>query len=70
VINIKELELYDDEDKNRGPIDKEARKIKFRLLGPLGQAHNIIVHIRGSPGQIEEFIMYAKRMVPMDNRTR
>jgi hypothetical protein len=36
VINIKELELYDNKDKNRGPIDKEARKIKFWLLGPLG----------------------------------
>jgi hypothetical protein len=35
VINIKELESYDDKDKNGGPTDKEARKIKFRLLGPL-----------------------------------
>ena len=51
-------------------IDIEARRIKFRLLGPLGQGHNIVVHIRGSASRTEEFRELAGRMIPMDNRTR
>jgi hypothetical protein len=39
-------------------------------MGPLGQAHNIVVHIRGSAGRTEEFRTLAKRLIPMDNRTR
>jgi hypothetical protein len=45
-------------------------KQKFRLLGPLGKLHNIIVFIRSSPGRTEEFVELAQRMVPLDNRTR
>jgi hypothetical protein len=32
---MEELEVYDEEDRNLEPIDEEARRIKFQLLGPL-----------------------------------
>jgi hypothetical protein len=60
IIDTEELEL----------IDEEARKSKFRLLGPLGKAHNIVVHIRGSPARTKAFKSLAGRMIPMDNSTR
>ena len=41
MIEIDELASYDDEDRNRDPVDEDARRLKFRLLGPLGQAYNI-----------------------------
>ncbi len=48
VIEIDKLELYND-NKRQGDIgDKEARKTRFRLMGPLGKIHNIVVYIRGS----------------------
>ncbi|KAJ6436675.1 hypothetical protein O9K51_10794 [Purpureocillium lavendulum] len=47
-----------------------ARKDSFRSLGPLGQLHNIVVHIRGSSARLREFIKLAGRAVPLDNYTR
>ena len=44
--------------------------MKFRLLGPLGQGHNIVVHIHGSPSCMAEFVGLVGKMIPMDNRTR
>ena len=44
--------------------------MKFRLLGPLGQGHNIVVYILGSPSCIAKFIGLVGKMIPMDNRTR
>jgi len=70
VIGAEELELYDGQEETRELADKEAIRAKFRLLGPLGQAHNIVVHIRGSPGRTAAFKALAKRLIPMDNRTR
>ena len=70
MIEIEELESYDEQDKLRAFDDTEAIRIQFRLIGPLGQAHNIVVHIRGSASRTEEFRKLAKRMIPMDNRTR
>ena len=52
-----------------GDIAKETRR-KFRLLGPLGKLHNIIVNIRSSGSCTKEFVDLAGRMVPLDNRTR
>jgi hypothetical protein len=46
------------------------KKQQFRLLGPLGQGHNIVVHIRGSSAQTARFKELAGRMTPIDNRTR
>ena len=70
IIGIEELESYDEMDRNGELGDKEAKRVKFRLLGPLGQAHNIVVHTRGSAGHTEAFRKLAKRMIPIDNRTR
>lgn len=70
VMAMGELESYDDQDKKRDVTDEKARRAKFRLLGPLGQAHNIVVHMRGSPARTKVFKELAVRMIPMDNRTR
>jgi hypothetical protein len=48
----------------------EVIRAQFRLIGPLGQAYNIVVHIRRSPGRIEEFHTLVGRIIPMDNRIR
>ncbi len=65
-----ELESYDDRDGNRDITDKEVRRAKFRLLGSLGQGHNIVAHIHGSPARTKVFKELAGRMIPIDNRTR
>jgi hypothetical protein len=70
VIEMVELESYDEQDRAGQLIDIEERKIKFRLMGPLGQGHNIVIHIRGSASRTEEFRVLAGRMIPLDNRTR
>jgi hypothetical protein len=70
IMAMDELELYDDQDKNGDVTDEEARRAKFRLLGPLGQAHNIVVYMRGSPARTKVFKELAERMIPMDNCTR
>ena len=70
MIEISELELYDNQDKNRDVTDEEVRRAKFRLLGPLSQEYNIIAYIRGSPARTKVFKELAGRMIPIDNRTR
>ncbi len=70
IIRIEELKSYDKQDQSRELIDKEARRIKFRLLGPLSQGHNIVVYIRGSLGRIAEFRDLAIRIIPIDNCIR
>jgi hypothetical protein len=55
---------------NRELIDKEVKKAKFRLLGPLSKAHNIVVHIRSLGSCIEQFRKLVGRMISIDNRTR
>ena len=70
VIGIKELESYDEQDRSGELTNEEAKRVKFRLLGPLGQAHNIVIHIRGSPKRTEEFKTLASRIIPIDNCTR
>ena len=55
-MTIKELKSYD-------------KQKQFRLLGPLGQGHNIVCHIR-SAAHTARFKQLAGRLIPMDNRTR
>jgi hypothetical protein len=70
VVNLEELKSYDDHE-GKGEIgDEEAKKAKFRLMGPLGQMHNIVIHIRGSTARVVEFLELAGRRIPLDNRTR
>ena len=70
VTDIEELESYDSEDERGEKGDQEARKVKFRLMGPLGKMHNIVVYTRSSTARIAEFIELAGRRIPLDNRTR
>jgi hypothetical protein len=70
VINVEDLKLYDEQNKLGAFDNIEAIRIQFRLMGPLGQAHNIVVHIRRSTERTEEFRTLAERMIPMDNRIR
>jgi hypothetical protein len=70
VINIEELKSYDDKEQQGDTRDEEAKRIKFRLMGPLGQMHNIVIHIRSLTAWITEFLELASRMIPLDNRIR
>ena len=70
MINIEELVSYDDKEQQGDTRDEEAKRIKFHLMGPLGQMHNIVIHIRGSTARIAEFLELASRMIPLDNHTR
>jgi hypothetical protein len=67
VVQIEELESYDEEEQQEEYINKEAIRVRFRLLGPLGKGHNIVVHIHGSPNRTAQFVQLAGRLVPMDN---
>jgi hypothetical protein len=67
---MEELESYDNQDQRGEKEDKEERRVKFRLMGPLSKMHNIVVHIRGSTARITEFLELAGRRIPLDNRTR
>jgi len=69
-MDIKELESYDKKEQQGDTRDKEARRIKFCLMGPLGQMHNIVIHICGSTSQIIEFVKLVSRLIPLDNHTR
>jgi hypothetical protein len=45
LVDIDELESYDEVEADGELIDEEVKKAKFRLLGPLGKAYNIVVYI-------------------------
>ena len=64
------LELYNEAEANEKLTNEEAKKAKFRLLGPLGKAYNIVVYIRSSGSRTAYFRKLAGRMIPMDNRTK
>jgi hypothetical protein len=51
ALDIEELESYEEVER-RGELGDNEKRAKFRLMGPLGQLHNNIVHIRGSPGRM------------------
>jgi hypothetical protein len=70
VVQMDELESYEEEQQSGEWTDNEVKRVKCRLLGLLGQGHNIVVYIRGSPSRTAEFVKLAGRMIPMDNRTR
>ena len=50
--------------------DDTLRQDTFRTMGQLGKLHNIVVHIRRSAGRTKEFKDLAKRIIPLDNRTK
>ena len=69
-MSVEEFQSYDELEERGELSNKEEIKRQFRLLGPLGKLHNIIVHIRSSPNRIKEFLTSASNMIPLDNRTR
>jgi len=72
VINIKELQLYNNAkaNVNRILLDDKARKARFKLLGPLSKAYNIVVYICGSPSRIARFKALVGRIISINNYTR
>jgi hypothetical protein len=69
-VSLENLDSYDEQEQAGAFNVTEAIRAQFRLIGPLGQAHNILVHIRRSAGRTEEFRTLAGRIIPIDNRTR
>jgi hypothetical protein len=67
---MEELESYDSDEKDETLKNSEEIRAKFRLLGPFGKAYNIVTYIRKSLKRIMIFKKLARRMIPMDNRTR
>jgi hypothetical protein len=70
VIQMEELKSYDNDEEDKTLENGEEIRAKFRLLGPLGKAHNIVAHIRKSLKRITIFKGFAGRMILIDNRTR
>ncbi|OAQ58218.1 ribonuclease H-like protein [Pochonia chlamydosporia 170] len=66
-LDLNQCELYDDSE---GHAEIQKQRAKFRLLGPLGKLHNLVVNIRSSSGRTKEFKELAGRLIPLDNRTR
>ena len=69
-ITTDKLESFDQGEKTGNSMDVKKQRATFRALGPLGKLHNITVHIRGSAGRISYFKNLARRIIPLDNRTR
>jgi hypothetical protein len=70
VINIEELESYDDKEQQGDTKDKKAKKIKFCFIRLLSQIHNIVIYIRGLTAQIAEFLELVSKIILLDNRIR
>ena len=62
--------MYNKEEVDKELIDKEVKKVKFRLLGPLSKAHNIIVYIYSLGSYIEYFRKLIGRIILIDNYIR
>ena len=69
-IEIDQLESYDNQEETGEIADEKAIQKSFRVMGPLGKCHNIVIHIRGSAARTAYFKLLAGRMIPLDNRTR
>ena len=64
------LESYNEAEANGELTNEEAKKVKFRLLGPLGKAYNIVVYIRSLSSYADHFRKLARRIILIDNRIR
>jgi hypothetical protein len=62
--------LYNKKEKKEEIGNKEEKRVKFRLIGLLGQLYNIIVYIQGSTACTNKFIELAGRRILLDNCTR
>ena len=70
MIDLNKLKLYDLENKDGKLTNKEIKRARFRLLGPLNQAYNIVVYIRRSSARTEHFRTLAEKIILINNRTR
>ena len=70
VFRIEELESYDQEEETREVNNIADQQGRFRLIGPLGKLHNIVICVRSSSQRTKEFRDIIGQMVPLDNRTR
>jgi hypothetical protein len=70
LIDMDELESYDEIETNKKLTDKKIKKAKFKFLRFFSKAYNIVIHIRNSDGRANYFRKLAERMIPMDNRTK
>jgi len=70
LVDIAKLESYDKVEADRELIDKEAKKARFRFLGPLSKVHNIVVYIRGLGSRVDYFRKLAGRIILIDNYIR
>ena len=70
MIDLEELASYDLEDKDKELIDKEAKRARFRLLGPLSKGYNIVVYISKLLACIKVFRKLIRRLILIDNRMR
>lgn len=68
IINLT-VQAFLFQDTNQDEDQLKDAQIALNL-NPLIKLHNIISHIRGSPGRINQFIQLAGRMIPLDNSTR
>jgi hypothetical protein len=67
---MNKLESYDEAETDRELTNKKIKKAKFRLLKFFDKAHNIVIHIRNSDNRANYFRKLAKKMIPIDNRTK
>jgi hypothetical protein len=55
--------LYNEKKKEEETENKEDKRIKFRLIGLLGQLYNIIIYIRGSTACTNKLLELAEKKV-------
>ena len=67
---MEELESYNEKEEKGEKGDNEKRRVKFQLMGPLGQLYNIVAYICSSTRRIKTFLEIAGRMILLDNCTR
>ena len=70
---IDELDSFEDREAmardGLAEATEDLRQI-FRVIGPLGKLHNIVIFIRASSGRTQAFVQLVGRSIPLDNWTR
>jgi len=51
-------------------VDKEEKRVTFRVIGPLSKLYNIIIYIHSSASYTKEFKDLVERIIPLNNRIR
>src|SRR6266498_3931586 len=69
-MDIEKLKSYNLKNKNGELTDKKIKRARFRLLEPLSQRYNIVVHISGSSARTDVFRKLAGRLILINNRIR